>query len=146
MNTPDRHREGIESQATGRIHYLIAWWNGDPVGHGMIHWPGPRDAGILARVGPSPEIYNLGVRADRRLRGVGSALMGALERCVLERGHAEAGLAVALANGRARALYDRLGYAPADVPVFIDRWRYLDEHGVQRIQEDPCTYLIKTLP
>ena len=145
MHTPDRHREGVEEQASGLIHYLIAWQGGEGVGHGMIHWSGPRDAEILARVGPSPEIFNLGVRRDRRSSGVGTVLMAALERSIAERGFRESGLGVALDNPRARALYDRLGYTPADAPVYVDRWHYVDEHGVQHRQDDRCTYMIKVL-
>jgi len=145
MNTPERHREGMDQQASGRIHYLVAWLDGDPVGHGMIHWAGPRDPEIRALLGGSPEIYNLGVREDRRCRGVGSALMAALECRVAARSFREVGLAVALENTRARALYDRLDYRPADAPVFIDRWRYTDPQGVVQTQEDPCCYMLKGL-
>jgi GNAT superfamily N-acetyltransferase len=145
MATPSRHRECLEMQAEGVITYLVAWCDESPVGHGLIHWPGPREPAVAASLPRCPEIYNLGVREPLRSRGIGTRLVRALERLASERGKRRVGLGVALANSRARALYERLGYRDVGVPAYVDRWRRADASGAVRIQEDPTVFLVREL-
>jgi ribosomal protein S18 acetylase RimI-like enzyme len=145
MATPSRHRDCLAQQADGVVTYLVAWHRASPVGHGLIHWPGPRETALAERLPGCPEIYNLGVREDLRSRGIGTRLLRELERLALERGRPRVGLGVALANARARALYERLGYRAAGLPAYVDRWRWADPSGVLRIREDPTLFLIKDL-
>ncbi|WP_138465426.1 GNAT family N-acetyltransferase [Poseidonocella sp. HB161398] len=63
-------------------------------------------------------LETLCVRADLRGRGIGSALIGAVESEARMLGLCAIGLEVADANPRARALYERRGYrAEAAVPA-----------------------------
>ena len=48
-------------------------------------------------------------------------------------------------NVRAAALYLRLGYRDAGCR-YLDRYRYVDDHGVRHEVSDPCRFLIKTIP
>jgi ribosomal-protein-alanine N-acetyltransferase len=78
---------------------MVADWGGAP-------------AGIAARDGAGDYISDLWVAPDREGRGVGSALLAALESAIAEAGHSAARLEVLTANARAMMLYRRLGYRP----------------------------------
>jgi GNAT superfamily N-acetyltransferase len=145
MATPARHRECLAQQAEGAITYLLAWRGTSPVGHGLVHWSGPRDATIAARLPGCPEIYNLGVTEALRSRGIGGRILAGLEALAAGRGHPRVGLGVALANPRARRLYERLGYRDAGAPRYVDRWHRLDAAGAHHLVEDPCVFLVKEL-
>src|SRR5439155_16972617 len=56
--------------------YLVAWADGEPVGHAHIDW----------REDP-PELQDVLVAESHRRRGIGSALTTAAEELVRERGH-----------------------------------------------------------
>lgn len=86
-------------QGDGR--YLVAWLDGEPVGH--LH---------LADGAP-PEVQDLFVVEAWRGRGIATALLDAAESAALAAGHAELRMEVSLDNAAARALYERLGYLDA---------------------------------
>ena len=69
-------------------------------------------AGIAARDGAGDYISDLWVAPGREGRGVGSALLAALETAIAQAGHGTARLEVLTANARAMALYRRRGYRP----------------------------------
>src|SRR5262245_64415091 len=119
--TPNRHREWLSQQDGGSVSYLVAWLGERPVGHGLIHWPGPRDPDVAAVLGECPEIYSLGVSEAFRSRGIGTLLVRALEELASSRGFSRTGLAVALANpGQVRFLLEILeGDAPSDAVVAV---------------------------
>ena len=143
--TPTRHREWLAQQDEGSVAYLVAWVAECPVGHGLIHWPGPRDPGIAASLSECPEIYSLGVPEEFRSRGIGTLLVRSLEKLASGRGFLQTGLAVALENSPARSLYERLGYRKADLDTFIDRWLWVDPTGQIHHEQDECQFLVKPL-
>lgn len=69
-------------------------------------------AGIAARDDSSDYISDLWVAPGCEGRGVGSALLAALEAAIAQAGHGTARLEVLTANARALALYRRRGYRP----------------------------------
>ncbi len=84
--------------------YLVAEAGGELVAYGMLRgW----DEGY--------EIPSLGiaVHRDRQGRGYGRAMMTALHDAARERGAMKIRLRVHPENGRARSLYERLGYVDA---------------------------------
>ena len=86
--------------------YLVAWLQGEPVGHAY-----------LARDGDPPELQDVWVRDDHRRRGIATALTRAAEARAARLGHERLTLEVSETNGPARALYERLGYVrTADPP------------------------------
>jgi len=88
--------------------YLIAWEDGSPIGHAYLAWAGT-ELGL-------PELQDVFVTPDRRGAGVGTALTRKAERLVAAQGYDRLSLSVGVRNPRARALYERLGYEPADHP------------------------------
>jgi GNAT superfamily N-acetyltransferase len=105
--------EGVDrvlplSRLGGDGEYLVAWDDAAPVGHAFVAWSGT-ELGL-------PEIQDVYVLPERRGEGVGTALMEAVEHTAASRGHARCSIGVGVANAGARRLYERLGYARADVP------------------------------
>jgi ribosomal protein S18 acetylase RimI-like enzyme len=145
LHTPARHRECLAQQAEGRIAYLVAWQDPRPVGHGLLHWPGPRNAAVAEHLPDCPEIFMLGVPEPLRSRGIGRLLIARLEQLAVGRGRRRIGLGVALTNPRARRLYEGLGYRDFGAPHYVDRWHWIDASGTDHAEEDPCVFLVKRL-
>ena len=139
------HADDLDWQQMGAVTELVAWRGFAPVGAGFIHWRGPRDAAIAALLPDCPEIFRLEVRAEHRSHGIGAALVRALEALARSRGQARIGLGVGIANVRARRLYERLGYRPAQVPIYVDRCERPGPDGQTVISEERCIYMVKDL-
>ncbi len=136
----DKHRDRLAQQEDGRGLYLIAWLEGEPVGHVFIRVSGAADVRLRARAGACPYLQDLYVTPQRRSRGVGTQLLAAAEAHLRAAGYARLGLSVAADNAPARKLYARLGYrdcgvgeystggpppAPAGSPGWFDTSYYL---------------------
>ncbi|CAM3363619.1 GNAT family N-acetyltransferase [Stackebrandtia soli] len=138
------HRERYRLQTEGAATYLIGWAGGVPIGHALIKWDGCADAEVRRAHPDCPEINGLVVADELRSRGVGSLLIGEAERWAVSRGRASIGLGVADVNPRARALYERLGYA-GEVG-YLDRYTCVDSLGTVHRFADPCVFLVRALP
>jgi GNAT superfamily N-acetyltransferase len=141
----DIYTDWLTQHLAGDVTWLVAAMESDIVGHGLLHWSGPRDPGIARRVPDGPEIFALSVHANYQSRGIGSALVRAFEELALRRGRAEIGLGVGLENLRAESLYLRLGYGPAGSPTYTDCWAWTDARGEIHREADECRYLVKRL-
>ena len=86
-----------------RSEYLVAWEDGEPVGHVCVEWSEP------------PELQDLWVLPARRSEGIGSALVAAVEARAADRSD-RLRLTVGVANTGAARLYERLGYARTAAP------------------------------
>ncbi|MCI0395582.1 MAG: GNAT family N-acetyltransferase [Chloroflexi bacterium] len=89
----------IQWQSAGRSCVLVAEKDGQPVGSGQLI----RHAGYA-------EIANLAVAADCRSQGIGTALVHCLTAVARQWGISWLEIGVAAGNGRALALYQRLGF------------------------------------
>lgn len=108
----DEHDEDLVAKAlplsrvrTPTGEYLVAWEQGEPVGHAHIEWGAD-----------PPELQDVFVLASHRRRGVASALTAAAEARVLARGGAVLALTVGADNLAAQALYRKLGYVRTAQP------------------------------
>ena len=142
---PDKHRKRLDIQQREEAVYLIAWYGGVPVGHGLLKWAGSGDGAIAARLKCCPDVEDLFVHPDYRSRGIGARLLECAEGMAVEKGLPGIGLGVSVENARALALYRRLGYEDAGFGEYIDRWHYTDENGHKRWEEETCTYMLKRL-
>ncbi len=88
------------------------------------------------------ELKNLNVRTAFRGRGVGTALVAAAEERATGRGSLAIG--VGIDNPRARALYERLGYAPTGRET-TTTYDYVDDQGVRRTATETDVLLVKDL-
>jgi GNAT superfamily N-acetyltransferase len=120
----------------GAQTYLVAWIDGDPVGHAHVGWRNTK-LGV-------PEIQDVFVRPDRRRRGVASALSRAAEELAAAQGHDRISLGVSVANHAARQLYERLGYEDAGLPLERVQGRIM-LRGRPFDVDDTMVYLVKRL-
>ena len=97
---------------------IAAWAGEQAIGRGHVLFPGHEQWSISAHRCGCAEVRDVLVAPEHRRRGVATALMGALEAVVRERGMGRVGLAVAGDEdaAAARALYERLGYRFAHGP------------------------------
>lgn len=145
---PEAHVRRLADQRAGRVTYLVAWADDRAVGHALVRWGGPTNPELRWLLGARerhPYVEALLVHPALRSRSVGSQILAAAEALVRERGLGRIGLAVAVENVRARALYDRLGYRDPGLGEFANAWSYVDEQGDEVAEIETCSYLVKDL-
>ncbi len=93
-----------------------SFWNraAERVGDTTVAVVGDDVAGFVMVVGD--EVEQVYVSRDHRGSGIAGVLLGEAEWQVKANGHAEAWLAVATGNARARRFYEREGWTPAGEP------------------------------
>ena len=123
---PDRprglHEERLLHQQDGHGPYLIAWLEGEPVGHVQLQLPDERDLDSMLEGRGAAWAEDLWVTPAARGRSIGSALMQRLE---LEARHAGVERLVFLAGidasfAAARAIYPRMGWREREQEPFIE--------------------------
>jgi GNAT superfamily N-acetyltransferase len=127
-----QQRRRFDLVSDGTAEYLLAARPREVVAHVFLMLAGARSAPGY------PDIEDLYVREDWRGQGIGRRLIAACEVLALERGFTRIGLSVnPTLNGRARRLYERLGYHDVGRPVHLD--------GVYADVEDWCIEMAKPL-
>lgn len=133
------HERLYARQLAGDATYLIAWRDEVPVGNGLVRW---RDE--HAKLAGIPEISNLGVVAELRGRGIGTALVRAAEDAVRGRGHPRVSIAVGDDNPDAERLYLRLGYADSG-RRWTASYSTFDDDGVEHLVTESGRVLVREL-
>jgi GNAT superfamily N-acetyltransferase len=141
----DLHRTRFELQEEGHGLYLVAWHGDRPIGMVYLRWEGAPREPMASHLHRCPHVSDLFVLPDYRSCGAGSRLMDALEAAVHERGYNQVGLAVALDNAGAHALYSRRGYADFGLGTHTIEWIARDEQGGEQVVREVCVYLVKPL-
>jgi ribosomal protein S18 acetylase RimI-like enzyme len=95
---------GLARLGQGDGFYLVAWEDGEPMGHTHLALTDP------------PELQDVEVRREYRRRGVASALAAAAEGEATERGFDRLRLSVSIGNNAAQTLYRGLGFGDGGVP------------------------------
>lgn len=96
---------------------LLAFWEGEAVGAAVCFFGFSTFAGR-----PFLNLHDFAVRPDFRGRGIGSALLDAMERRARERGCCKITLEVHDTNHAAKALYARRGFGSWTTPTwFVSR-------------------------
>ncbi|CAM5473088.1 GNAT family N-acetyltransferase [Streptomyces albus] len=140
-----RHADRFDRQEQGLTTFLTAWIDDVPVGTAQILWQGCAAPEVQARFPGCPELNGLGIwPPDLRSRGIGTALIRAVEQRVREAGHDLIGLGVDDDNPRAAALYLRIGYRETGCR-YLDRYAYLDADGVRQEVAYPARFLVRSL-
>jgi GNAT superfamily N-acetyltransferase len=123
---PDRprvlHEERLLHQRDGHGPYLIAWADGEPVGHIQLQLPDERDLDSMLEGRGAAWAEDLWVRPEARGRWVGPALMRVLETEARRAGVARV---VFFAGGddgyaAARAIYGWMGWRERRPQPFIE--------------------------
>lgn len=145
---PEAHVRRLADQRVGHASYLIAWDGSRPVGHALVRWNGANNPELVWRLGyhqRPPYLEAVFVAPTYRSLGIGTSLLREAERQAAQRGHRRIGLAVAVENWRARALYHRLGYRESGLGRFVSSWSYVDDHGEEVAEQETCIYLRRSL-
>jgi GNAT superfamily N-acetyltransferase len=123
----------------------VAWFDGLPVGRGMVLFPEHEEFSASAVREGCAEVRDVFVVRPRRRLGAATQVMSALEGAVREQGLRRVGLAVGLDDDAApaRALYERLGYRHAHGP-FVSSTNLIGDEGPVAVGA-VMDYLIKDL-
>ena len=141
-----KHTERFLRQQNGEAVYLIAWHQGQPVGHALLKWGGSQDEHITRQLRVMcPDIEDLFVLTELGSQGIGSQLICFAEQLAWEQGYTYTGLSVGAEIEPARRLYESLGYQDAHFGEHTERGEYFDEQGQHHTWEEICIYLIKDL-
>ena len=118
MWNAQEYAQRLQAQDRGQLVEAIAWFGDVPGGRGMVLFPEHEELSTSAVRERCVEVRDVFVTRPRRRLGVASALMAVLEEAVRDRGLPRIGLSVSLDDDAppARALYERLGHAPAHGP------------------------------
>ena len=98
-------RRCFERHKAGEIVYVVAHIRGRPVGHLGVD---------LMRVRDAAHLWQFGVLPALQSHGIGTAMVAYAERAASTHGFGIAEIGAETDNPRARALYERLGYALVD--------------------------------
>ncbi len=141
-----KHTERYARQQKGEVVYLVAFCEGQPVGHALLKWHGSQDVPVASHLEfACPDIEDVFVLAELRSQGIGSQLLSCAEQLAVHHGYAHIGLSVAKANESARLLYERLGYQDACLGEYSERGESIDSQGQFQPWKEICIYLIKDL-
>ena len=139
------HADDLHDQSLSNISFFVAWLNGNPVGHALVRWLGPRDEMVRKDYQDCPEIYRLRVLKDFRSQGIATAIIRTCEDEALARHHLLIGLGTHPKNISKDNLYIRSGYELSAVGSYIDTYKTRLEDGtVVTIRKD-AQFLIKKL-
>jgi GNAT superfamily N-acetyltransferase len=143
-NSREYHRR-LLAQERGELVETIGWFGDVPGGRGMVLFPEHEEFSASGVREGCAEVRDVFVSRTRRRLGVATALMGALEDAVRERGMARVGLSVSLDEeaAPARVLYERLGYLHAHGP-FVSSTDLLRDDGPVAVGA-VMDYLVKEL-
>lgn len=135
-------------QQAGGVTYLIGWVGEVPAGTGVLVDTGSMDelsSGATELEAPTrPELKNLHVHERFRGIGVGSAIVREAESIAAAARSTVLVIGVGTDNPRARALYERLGYAGTG-HVTSSTYRYLDDVGTEHTVTEESEDLEKRL-
>ena len=126
-----RHRDD-------ELLYLVADFNGFPIGQAVIVWSGKPSHPDF------PDVQSLRVHPAFRGLSVGSRLLHCAESRARQRGFKRLGLSVSIENLKARQLYERCGYALRGEP-YLDQWSYCNAREESVTLRETVVDLVKPL-
>lgn len=138
------HADDLADQTLGEKSFLVAWVDGEPVGHVLVNWQGARQPEPAAAFPGCPEIFRLAVLESYRHRGIATALVRACESEARRRGHVRIGLGTDPAVPEEQNLYISLGYVDSGIGLFDDVYKTTRGSKMYTVRES-TKFLIKTL-
>jgi ribosomal protein S18 acetylase RimI-like enzyme len=97
-------------QANGRGELFVAWDGPTPVGDVYLWRDRPHEPEVFQHLSWTPTLMHLEVAVAYQNRGIGTALIRAVEQHASALGYVQLCLGVGVNNAGARRLYERLGY------------------------------------
>ena len=139
------HADDLHDQTLFDISFFVASLNGNPVGHALVRWLGPREETVRKNHSDCPEIYRLRVLKEFRSRGIATEIIRKCENEALKRHCLLIGLGTHSNITSKDNLYIRSGYELSAVGSYIDTYKTRLEDGtVVTIRKD-AQFLIKKL-
>ena len=139
------HADDLHDQSLSRISFFIAWLNGNPVGHALVRWLGPREEQVRKDYPNCPEIYRLKVLEKFREQGIATAIIKRCEKEACKRERRFIGLGTDPNISSKDNLYIQSGYETSTVNSYIDTYKIkLDDGTVVTIRKE-AQFLIKRI-
>ncbi len=139
------HADDLHDQSTSTLSFFVACLNGNPVGHALVRWLGPRDETVRKDYQDCPEIYRLRVLKEFRSQGIATAIIRECESEALNRGCSLIGLGTHSNITSKDNLYIRLGYEPSTIENYIDTYKIKSEDGTVVTIRKNAQFLIKRI-
>ncbi len=139
------HADDLHDQSLSNLSFFVAWLNGDPVGHALVRWLGPRDNTVRNDYPDCPEIYRLRGLKECRSQGIATAIIKKCEEEALKRQCLLIGLGTHSDITTKDSLYIRLGYKLSTVDSYIDTYRTRLEDGTVATIRKDAQFLIKKI-
>ena len=143
--TMETHRRRYDLQASGKLVFLVAWWDDVPVGQVLLNWIGGDASAVPPQIRALPEVSSLFVTQAYRRMGVATQLLDVAEHMTYAHNYDQIGLCVAETNKGAQRLYARRGYRDCGWPSYLARGSYVDSSGNKKKWEERRLYLVKSL-
>jgi len=139
------HADDLHDQSLSNLSFFVACLNGNPVGHALVRWLGPRDDTVKSNYPNCPEIYRLRVLKDFRSQGVATAIIKKCEYEALKRQCLLIGLGTHSNFITKDNLYIRLGYEPSTTGNYIDTYKTRSADGTVVTIRKEAQFLIKRI-
>ena len=139
------HADDLHDQSLSNLSFFVACLNGNPVGHALVRWLGPRDDTVKSNYPNCPEIYRLRVLKDFRSQGVATAIIKKCENEALKRQCLLIGLGTHSNIASKGNLYVRLGYEPSTADNYIDTYKTRSDDGTVDTIRKEAQFLIKRI-
>jgi GNAT superfamily N-acetyltransferase len=139
------HADDLHGQSLSNISFFVAWLNGNPIGHALVRWLGPREDTVRRGYPDCPEIYRLEVLKEFREHGIATAIIKRCESEALKRDCLLIGLGTDPNISPEDNLYKRSGYKPSTVGSYIDMYKTRLEDGTVATIRKEAQFLIKRI-
>ena len=139
------HADDLHDQSLSNISFFVAWLNGNPVGHALVRWLGPRDETVKKDYPDCPEIYRLRVLKEFRSQGIATAIIRKCENEALKKHCLLIGLGTRSNITSKDNLYIQLGYELSKVDSYIDTYKTRSDDGTVAIIRKEAQFLIKRI-
>ncbi|MCP5006817.1 MAG: GNAT family N-acetyltransferase [Planctomycetes bacterium] len=139
------HADDLHDQSLSSISFFVAWMHGNPVGHALVRWLGPREETVRKAYAGCPEIYRLSVLREFRSQGIATAIIKKCENEALKRECLHIGLGTDSRISLKDNLYMRLGYESSKVGGYIDTFKTLLDDGTVVTIRNDVQFLIKMI-
>ncbi len=139
------HADDLHDQSLSNLSFFVAWLNGNPVGHALVKWLGPRNETVKSNYANCPEIYRLRVLNEFRSQGIATAIIKKCENEALKRQCLLIGLGTHSNITSKDNLYIRLDYEPSTVNNYIDTYITRSDDGTVATIRKNAQFLVKRL-
>nr|WP_042192042.1 GNAT family N-acetyltransferase [Kibdelosporangium sp. MJ126-NF4]CEL20447.1 acetyltransferase [Kibdelosporangium sp. MJ126-NF4]CTQ97672.1 acetyltransferase [Kibdelosporangium sp. MJ126-NF4] len=145
LGDEDFFADRLARQTSDHGVLLTAWEHDTPIGAVYVWLERAEEAEIREHLPGVPLLNHVEVRSGYRNRRIGTKLVIAAEKLLVERGHTRVALAVRTDNPDAYRLYERLGYEQWPHPPVECRYDVRLPDGTRKRCVEICHMMVKRL-